>query len=157
MNNSSALTSERSKARNSVFRLLKFRPRSEYEIRAKLKLKKFDEETINDTVDYFQKVQLIDDRQFARSWVNARLLRPFGLNRIRFELKNKGIDDEIIKEELNAVRESFSEYDAVLKVARQRITKYKNIDPMKAKKRTFDYLVRRGFSTSTILKALKNL
>ena len=145
------------KARNSVFRLLKYRPRSEFEIRDKLKQKKIPAAVIDETCRYFRDLDLINDRQFAQSWIRYRLLRPFGLNRIRFELRAKGVEDDIIAEELEHIREDYDELGIVTEIARKRLKKFKSLDKNKAQKRIYDYLLRRGFKTDTIIKALRKL
>ena len=149
--------SEKAKARESAFRLLKLRPRSEYEIRQKLERKQYTDDIIDETTEYLKQLQLIDDRRFTKAWINSRLARPFGLNRIRQELKLKGIEDQIIKEELATAKETFTEDEAVLALAQRRFKRYKNIEPIKAKRRTYEYLVRRGFSSAAITKAVRHL
>ena len=88
-------------AKSYVFRLLKIRFRSEKEVRDKLGQKGFSEPTVDEAVGYFRSIGLIDDRQFARRWIASRLNKPFGVHRIRFELKEKGIAPEIIKQALD--------------------------------------------------------
>lgn len=148
---------DKAKARNSAFRLLKLRPRSEYELRQKLKRKQYSDGIIDETIQYLKQLQLIDDRRFTKAWINSRLARPFGLNRIRQELKLKGIEDQIIKEELSTAKETFTEDEAVLNLAQRRFKRYKNIERIKAKRRTYEYLVRRGFSSAAITKAVRHL
>ena len=87
---------ERDKAKSYVYRLLNIRLRSEQEVEAKLKLRSFSASVIGDTIDYFRDIQLIDDRQFARKWIESRLNRLFGANRIRYELQKKGISKNIL-------------------------------------------------------------
>ena len=144
-------------ARNAAFRLLKLRPRSEHEIRQKLKQKNFTDDIIEHTIQYLTKIQLLDDRRFTKAWVNSRLARPFGLNRIRQELKIKGRDNTIIQEELSTAKETFTEDETVLELAQRRFKRYRNIERIKAKRRTFEYLVRRGFSGAAISKAVRQL
>ncbi len=145
------------KAKETVYRLLKYRPRSEEEIRRKLKLKKFTDDVVEQTVEYFKKYQFIDDRLFARSWVKSRLHKPLGLTRIRFELRTKGVAEDIIKEELDNFFDPETEFESVLSLARRRMTKYKNVEPLKRKRRLFEYLARRGFNSETIQKVLRKL
>jgi regulatory protein len=145
------------KAQNTVFRLLKFRLRSEYEIETKLETKKFPASVIKETIRYFKDLGLIDDTQFARMWVSSRLKRPFGTNRVRLELKQKGVDAQTTD---TALREATAEYDEsgiVAELARARASKYKNIDLQTKKQRVYGYLKRRGFSMSAIMKAIKTL
>lgn len=145
------------RAKAIVFRLLKIRPRSEHELRSRLKMKKITEPLIESTIAYFKQIELINDRQFAKAWTQARLLKPFGLNRIRFELKNKGISDTILKETLAEAKEAFPETEAITKLVAKRLPKYKNTDPVKTKRRLFDYLVRRGFNASDVSRALSKM
>ena len=148
---------KRSKARESVYRLLKYRFRSEKEIADKLKIKGFDKATIDETIRYFKDLEIIDDRQFARGWISSRLNKPFGPKRIQHELDQKGIARHIIEEELHDAFDAYSEADVVLNLARKRTQKYKGIEPLKAKQRLFGYLSRRGFSTEAIYKAINQI
>ena len=147
---------ELAKAKATVFRLFKFRPRSEREIVEKLKNKKIAAENIDAALQYFQKLDYIDDRRFAKAWTASRLVRN-GINRIRFELKKKGVADEIIQETLGQIPEDYSELEAILAVAKKQLGKYKNLDPLKTKRRLFGYLARRGFRQGTIHKALRQI
>ena len=145
------------KAREAVFRLLKVRFRSEQEIRERLKRKEFPQDTIEQTIEYFKKGEFIDDRQFAQKWISSRLLKPFGVNRIQFELKSKGIQDEIIKEALKDVTNDYLEEEVVLSLVKRQVSKYKNRDLNKSRQRIYGYLARRGFRSGVILKALERL
>ncbi|MDO8580164.1 MAG: regulatory protein RecX [Candidatus Omnitrophota bacterium] len=145
------------KARETVFRLLKYRLRSEQEIREKLLRKEMDDNTVDAAVAHFKDLGLVNDRQFARKWILARLAKPFGANRIRVELKNKGICKEIIDEELAQAAGEVSEDDAIRPLIERQVEKNKNVHPLKRKQRIFQYLLRRGFSLPAVNKAIKPL
>lgn len=145
------------KAKQCVYRLLNFRFRSEFEIREKLKNKEFDTACINKVVDYFKKLELIDDQKFTHSWITSRLKKPFGLRRIRMELNRKGIDQAIIDAQCAAFDVELDEEAIVIEAARRRSGKYKNIDEQKKRQRLYGYLSRRGFSAQSIIKALRKL
>ena len=147
------------KAKTTVFQLLRFRPRSEFELRQKLAAKNIPEETIEKTIQYFKQIQIIDDHQFAKSWINSRLNRnkPYGLNRIKIELKAKGIDDTIFKTTAQNATADYDEVAVIFKLAQRRLVTYKRVDRLKARRRLFEYLVRRGFNTANIHKALRKL
>jgi len=145
------------RAKQTVFRLFRFRPRSEKEIAERLRKKEIPEDTIKKTILYLKRSELIDDRMFAKGWISSRLKKPFGLSRIRFELKQKGIKDEILSEEMENAVQDYSEIDAVLDLAQRRLRKYGHLEKIKAKQRLYNYLVRRGFKIGTIYKAIKEL
>jgi regulatory protein len=145
------------KARACVERLLKIRPRSEEEIKAKLRQKKFAQDIIKETLDHYRTLKLLDDRSFARSWIVSRLNRPFGTQRIRYELIQKGVDPLIIKEELDKALIDHSEEEIVFALAQLRIAQYRRLEPLKARSRLTGFLSRRGFSPQAIQKAIKKL
>jgi regulatory protein len=144
-----------SQAKAVVHRLFKFRIRSEHEIRAKLKEKGFPHEIIEQAVAFFTKCEMLNDTIFAKAWIGSRLNKPMGLRRIKQELKEKGIADEIIASELTAAKSDYDESEAVKEVIKRRLRMYQGLDPIKKKRRLEGYLLRRGFSTETIYKILK--
>ena len=145
------------KAQAYAFLLLKFRLRSEKEIRQRLKRKKFDDDVIEKTLYFLKDRGFIDDEKFAKSWLESRIQRPLGLERLRQELKIKGITQEIIEEEILKLKENYSESQVVSSLAKARFKKIKGIDRNKAKERIFRYLIRRGFSSDTIIDTIRAL
>lgn len=137
-----------------MFRLLNFRLRSEHEIREKLLQKNFSPEDIDRTIKYFKEFDLINDRQFAKKWISSRQSKPYGQNRIRFELKQKGIKEDVIEEELFHGFLNFSEETLVCQLVEKQSVKYRGIDPVKRKKRMYDFLIRRGYNNHVIMKVL---
>ena len=144
------------KARDYAFLLLKFRLRSENELVQRLKKKKFSEETAKEVAAFLKEKRFIDDNAFAKAWVSSRLKRPLGLRKIRQELRQKGIDQEIIETEIDKVKD-YSETQIVLDLARARLSRLKGIEPVKAEARVYAYLARRGFSPETIIDILSQL
>jgi len=145
------------KAKGIVFRLVKFRLRSEQELRDRLTAKNLPLPTIEQTIRYVKDMGLINDCLFAQQWITSRLKKPFGINRIRLELKEKGIDAEIIKKAIAEVMPGYDEQTIVTELVRHRLRVYKNIDPEKTKQRIYGYLLRRGFNTNASLKAIENI
>ena len=137
--------------------MLKFRLRSEQEIYQRLKVKKFDEPVIRDTLSFLKEKQFIDDNLFAETWITSRLKKPLGFRKIKQELKLKGISQDIVDGQIEQVAKDYSESEEVLKLAEKKIAGLKNIEPEKAKKRVYSYLLRRGFSPEIIIDTLNSL
>lgn len=137
--------------------MLKFRLRSEREIYERLKRKRFEEETIKETLLFLKDKEFINDELFAKSWIESRLRKPLGLRRIKQELTLKGINKEIIDGQLSIIRDDYPEEEIVAKIAKEKLGKLKGIDPQKAKKRVYSYLLRRGFSPEMVYEAMNNL
>ncbi len=146
-----------SRARDSAYRLLKVRQRSEKELYERLQQKNIPEEIIQQTINHLKTIPLLDDLEFARWWVSTRLLKPFGFKRIQTELRQKGVSEEIIRDALSQALQTINEQDLIEKVIKKRWPRYQGIDAMTRKRRLFDYLARRGFSIEAIQRAMKNL
>jgi regulatory protein len=97
-------------------------------------------------------IGLLNDLAFARSWIaNRRLLKPTSARKLRLELKQKQVAEEIIQE---AMAEDETDEQEVLQqlIAKKRNqTKY-NHDNLKL----MQYLARQGFNYDAIKSALDN-
>lgn len=142
------------KAKNYAFLFLKFRQRSEKELRQRLEKKKFSEEIIEKAISFLKDKGFIDDNYFAKSWIESRINKPLGIRRLKQELIIKGVDKAIIDSLINEIKNNYSEEEIVIRIAKDRFNKLKGCDPEKAIKRIYAYLLRRGFSPETVIDVL---
>ncbi|NLW41402.1 MAG: hypothetical protein GXY96_10860 [Tissierellia bacterium] len=148
------LEEESLKAKNVALRFLAYRKRSKKEILDKLKDKGFDQAIIENTLDYLEGYNLIDDYDYAVSFVNDRInLKKYGPHRIKFELARRGISQEIIEKVLT----EDDEYPRALELAKKRLNYYRGDDRDKIYRKLSGYLQRRGYSYQCISKVLKEL
>ena len=134
--------------------LLKFRQRSEQELRERLEKKKFDKQIIEETLSFLKERSFIDDSSFAKSWIDSRIKKPLGIRRLKAELLIKGISKAIIDSCIDEIKENYPESKIVAGIVKDRLDKLKGCDPQKAKKRVYAYLLRRGFSPETVIDVL---
>ena len=146
-----------SQCRATALGFLKIRPRSIKELEVQLKDKGFAASEIAEAVEHCRQSRLLDDRAFTVAWVQYRLARPFGFQRIIRELKEKGVEQSIIAQAVGRAKEGFSEEEAACALARRRAGRLSGIDPVKRKKRVLDFLIRRGFPMEAAYKAIKNI
>ena len=145
------------KALEYAFLLLKYRLRSENEIRLRMKNKKFAQDVIEKTVTFLKEKRFIDDDIFAKAWVDSRIKRPLGLRRIEQELKLKGIDKEVIQAQVARVKEDYAEEDVVKGVVQSRLKRLSAKDAQGIKRKMYAYLIRRGFSPEVVYNAVAEL
>jgi len=146
------------KAKDYALNLLTYRPRSCQEIRDRLRGKSYDEEVVKEVIGRLQKLNFLNDSQFARSWTESRLLnKPMGRRLLEQELRQKGIDKEIIEEVSQAAFDKHKEEDLALALARKRLKSYAKADEMTRKRRLYGYLGRRGFSPDIISQVFQEL
>ena len=136
-------------------RLLDYRPRTEMEIRQKLQQKGFETEEIETVVRRLKNANLVADEQFAKMWIeNRNESHPRSRRMIRYELKNKGISEQIID---NALTESEQDSELAMKAANRYARRLINTDRQAFQKRLSAYLARRGFSYETIAPVVRDL
>ena len=147
---------ELKKAKNIAFRLLKYRDRSEKEIVNRLKKKKVSREVIEKVIAELKSLSLLDDRKFAKSWIQERIRKGYGLLKIKVELKEKGIDQDLLKDLLQDINKDAWVLPQIRELAQKRIKKYNKID-LNVKRKILSYLVRRGFPYEKVIRVLKEL
>jgi regulatory protein len=126
--------------------LLSYRPRSEAEIRERL-TERYDPETAGEVLERLRRSGLVDDREFARYWVQNRLEHnPRGAVALRQELYQKGVDESAIEEALA----EYDEEEAATRAAETARRKLRGLPPDVFRRRLTDYLLRRGFSYGVV-------
>lgn len=136
-----------------MLRFLSFRDRTEKEVREKLKNKGIDEETAEEAILWLKEEGLLDDRNFARRWVEERKGR-FGADRLLRELLQKGVKREIAEEAIRDLTHE-EEFETALKLAEKRLRLLPPGPKRRAKISSF--LQRRGFSWEIIEDILRVL
>ena len=142
------------KALEYALRLLKYRPRSERELCRRLKRRGLSQAAINEAIRFLKETGLVDDREFARAWVESRSKKPLGAYRLRRELRVKGVDKEIIEKAISAQGLAHNEEREIKGLLSRRRQKLRGVPPQKAKQRLYLYLLRRGFSSGKIREAI---
>lgn len=72
------------------------REHSRLEMRRKLKTRGFDEADIDAAIRQLCENNLLSDERFSESYINMRRQRGYGPLRIAQELRERGIDDELV-------------------------------------------------------------
>jgi regulatory protein len=135
------------RAYERALNFLSYRPRSEAEVRRNLHKKKVSEEIIEVVIERLTRTRLLDDREFARYWVENRLqFKPRGTRALRQELWQKGVPDAITSE----VLENLDEEAAARTVAETGARRLTRLEPQDFRRRLQAYMARRGFSYAVI-------
>lgn len=94
-------------------RFLEVRPRSIDEVRRRLRDAGYRAGLVEGAVERLVDLGMLDDRAFARAWVESRdRARPRGERALRAELRRKGIADEVVVEVLDERGSRPSDVDA---------------------------------------------
>ncbi len=143
------------KVLQSALKLLDYRPRSERELQARLSKKGFEPDKIETVIVKLRDSKIVRDDQFAASWVESRNeFHPRSQRLIRYELRNKGINEELIDE---ALQHSANDQVLALQAANKIIKRYSGLDWQTFQKKMVGHLIRRGFSYDVISPVVKKL
>ncbi len=126
---------------------LSYRPRSEAEVRQRLRRGGFDSQVVDKVIGVLKERQLIDDVAFAQYWKENRLsFKPRSQRAIELELRRKGVAAETAGEVVKDMDDEVVAYQAGLRKARL----LSRLDYDEFYRRLFVYLQRRGFSYEII-------
>ncbi len=155
--------------REQALRLLDHRAHSRLELRRKLLQRKWPVALVEEVLTALQAARLLDDRACAEAFVESRRDpgRAWGMNRIRSELRRRGIDEETAGT-LTALPQDSAEADRELELATQAAARFLRLrragrrpkpddDPYQARRREFAALFRhlaaKGYSPDTCHRA----
>jgi len=141
-------------ARLAAMRLLTRREHSCQELQQKLKNKGFDESLIKQTTDDLQQQGLLSDERFAESYLRFRRNKGHGPIRIKQELRQRGVSDDIIA--AIVIEDEAEWFDLACTVREKRFGKaFPESVAERAKQQRF--LQYRGFNHQQLKHALSNL
>ncbi|MET1039146.1 MAG: regulatory protein RecX [Aeromicrobium sp.] len=142
-------------AKEIVVRKLSERAHARHELAQALAKKQVPEGVVEATLAKFEVAGLIDDEDFARSWVQARQ-RGKGLSSraLAMELRRKGIDDDIAKDVLGEL-DADEEVEAAHRLVRTRLRSLSRFDDATKMRRLTGLLARKGYSSQTAFAVVR--
>lgn len=132
------------------------RPRSVEETRRRLSKKGFRDEVIDATLEKCLEKEWLDDLDFARQWIeNRNTFRPRSDRLLRYELRVKGVADDVITQALEKYGGDENElaYQAGIKKAK----KCRQETKFDFQKKVGGFLGRRGFHYGIVKPTVKRL
>jgi regulatory protein len=142
------------RAGDLALQFLGYRARSRAEVRRRLGRKGYEEEVIDQVIDRLTRNGLIDDTQFTEAWVRARSTgRAMGPRRIAWELRQKGVDAELVREAVDRI-DPETELGMALQIGRQKAESVRGEPMQVARLKIAAALQRRGFSWEVTTRVL---
>jgi regulatory protein len=139
-----------------ALRLLSVRPRSEAEVRRKLREHKVADVTVEAVVAHLRRAGLVDDNAFASYWVeNRATFRPRSQRLLKAELKQKGVTGEALDQAVAGANDAEAAY--ALAEKRCGTAKIAALPYPEFRRKMGDYLARRGFDYDVIEPTLERL
>jgi len=139
----------------AAIRFLSFRPRSEKEVSDYLTKKQCEPLISKRILESLKRDKFINDQEFLRWWVEQRtILKPKASRIIKFELKQKGISEELINDEGLMINDNL-DFENALKLAEKKLrTIHDQTDRRKVQEKLGRYLAGKGFDWDTIKEVI---
>ncbi len=143
-------------ARHKCLRLLGLRARSAAELKARLRREAFPEEVIAAVLSDLESASLVNDEEFARTWVASRQAAGgAGRRKLRWELRRKGISEDLIRQVLDAGTDDEAELRLAAQLAQRRLQGQPPEPKTLARLRRL--LLGRGFGFDTVEAVLRHI
>lgn len=145
---------EEEAAHQHALRLLSWRQRSEEEVRRALSRRKVTPEAQEGALRRLRQAGLLDDRRFARAWVeNQQAFRPRSRRALRQELRSKGVAQEVVESALAGLDDEA----AALRAAAKPAGRLRGLSQNIFRRRLAAALARRGFDHVVIQSVVARL
>ncbi|GAA3234642.1 regulatory protein RecX [Actinocorallia longicatena] len=142
-------------AREICLRQLAMAPRTRSQLADALTRKEVPKEVSDKVLERYSEVGLIDDEAFAQSWVRSRHAnRGLAPRALSAELRQRGVDDETIKEAVAEIQPEDLESAAHALVAKK-LSSTRSLPPDKRTTRLVGMLARKGYPPGLAYRVVK--
>ncbi|MCK4742883.1 MAG: regulatory protein RecX [Sulfuriflexus sp.] len=142
------------KTYQSAMNMLARREHSVFELTRKLQQKDFPHEMVNEVIERLVADNLLSDEHYAEAYVRIRSARGFGLQRIRLEMKERGVTSELISD---AIEQSDVDWFTLASDVRDKKFGEQTPQEVALRAKQIKFLQYRGFSHAQINAAVTGL
>ena len=152
-----AVQEAHSQARNIVLNQLNFMPRSRKELETALAKRHIEPDVAKSVLDRFEEIGMVDDTAYAELLIRSRCnTKRVSRSVLRQQLRQKGVDQEIIEEALLVVSDA-DELRMATELVERKARAMSRLEPEVRKRRLFGLLARKGYNTSIALRVIQDL
>ncbi|HHT97187.1 MAG TPA: hypothetical protein GXZ90_04750, partial [Clostridiales bacterium] len=143
------------RAKQKALAILKYMDRTEYELRNKLSDSGYNPIIIEQTIDYINSYNYLDDTRYTRNYIN---FKKFNMSKrqIEYNLYKKGISKEVLQKVINEIYDNHAnkltddpEIIAINKAIKKKIKVLENMT-YEEEKKIISFLYRKGFNIDKI-------
>jgi len=139
---------ESKNAKDYAFKLLSRKILTEKQLTDRLKLKGFSEEAIDKALLKAKEYDYINDKSYAKLFVEEKIRSQYSRKRVYYELIKRGVKKDIAEEVLEALYPFEKEIEVIKQIIEKKRKSYDEVQKLKR------YLYTNGFEIENIEKAL---
>lgn len=140
------------KAKMKILKYIMYKKRTENEVRTKFQ-KDFDEEMLEDIIEYLKEAKYINDEDYIEKLVNDfKVLKNMSMAEIRFKLQAKGLDKNLIEDYFDKNKDDLIEYE-IRSASNIIIKKRRDLEDIEIR----NFLMRKGYKSDNVNDAFDNI
>ena len=144
-------------ARAICLRQLTGAPRTRAQLAEALRRRGVPDEVAGHVLSRFGEVGLIDDAEFARTWVQSRHLgRGLARRALEHELRARGVDEELVRAAVDTL-DPDDEAAAARAILARRLPATRGLDHATRMRRLCGFLARKGYPASVSMQVVREL
>lgn len=145
-------------AKQSAYNYVSYKPRTERQIRQKLRDKGYEKEESDLAIEFLIKFDLVDDERYAKQFISDFLKRKSsGKSKLLSELISKGIDKSLAQQSLEEFYPHRESLEIALKAANKKLRLIRHKPKEKQKESLIRFLQSAGFDWDLIRNVLKEI
>lgn len=139
------LEEEKKKCKSTAIRIVERSYKTEKELREKLTLKGYDKSSIEYALEFLKEYNFLNDESYSKMFVKDSS-RSKGKNRIKMDLKRKGVSEENIQDALSNINKE-EEFLTAKKLGEKKYNQLikREDDKYKLSSKLLSFLVSKGF------------
>lgn len=145
------------KCKNAALKIVEKSYKSEKELKDKLLLKGYDNLTIDKTLNFLKEYNFLSDTNYVKMYVKDRS-RLQGKKKIKYDLIKKGINDNLIEDEISNIDEDEERevaYNMALK--KYNVLSKRESDKYKLSQKIYRFLLSKGYDYDIVSYAVKRV
>lgn len=148
---------DESAARRIALDALSRAARTRGQLETLLQRKGIAPETAAPVLDRFEEIGLIDDRDFAETFVESRhRVRGQAGRALSMELRQRGVADDVIAEAVGGL-DPEREFETACRIAQSRYERMSAVPPEVKVRRLVGFLARKGYSGAIVTRAVRHV
>jgi regulatory protein len=130
-------------------------PRTRVQLQRAMSRKEIPDDVMSSVLDRFEEVDLIDDAEFARQWVESRHTgRGLARRALAYELRQRGVAEETVKSAVEELSTS-DELATARELVRRKAASMRGDDPQRRMRRLAGMLARKGYGSGVAMQAIR--
>jgi regulatory protein len=129
--------------------------RTRAQLQKALARKEIPDDVAAGVLDRFEELDLVDDAEFSRQWVQSRHLgRGLARRALAYELRQRGVAEETVKSAVEEVSAD-DELSAARDLVRRKAASMTGDDPQRRIRRLAGMLARKGYGGGVAMQAIR--